>query len=78
MLWRAFAVTDGSVNQSLSILKPTRSSDELGLAFVFTGQGAQYLNMGAGLDNYPVYKDTLQMINGIYSSLGCPWSLSGM
>jgi acyl transferase domain-containing protein len=78
MLWRAFAVTDGSVNQSLSISKPTRSSDELGLAFVFTGQGAQYLNMGAGLDTYPVYKNTLQMINDIYSSFGCPWSLFGM
>nr|ALQ32756.1 putative polyketide synthase [Fusarium aywerte] len=75
MLWRAFAVTDGSTNSSLTLSKPTRSSDDLGLAFMFTGQGAQYLNMGAGLEKYRVYKDTLEMINGIYSRLGCPWNI---
>lgn len=77
MLWRAFAVT-GELNDSqLSVSKPIRSSEDPGLAYVFTGQGAQYLNMGMGLTEYPIYKETLQKINDIYSSLGCPWNLFG-
>lgn len=46
MLWRTFAiVADGPEIQggkTLSPAKPVRSSAEAGLAFVFTGQGAQY------------------------------------
>jgi acyl transferase domain-containing protein len=46
MLWRTFAlVADGPEPQggkALSPAKPVRSSAENGLAFIFTGQGAQY------------------------------------
>lgn len=49
MLWRTFAiVADGPELQgdkTLSPAKPVRSSAEAGLAFVFTGQGAQYAGM---------------------------------
>ncbi|KAI7762934.1 hypothetical protein LZL87_013425 [Fusarium oxysporum] len=77
MLWRASAVVDGSQKQTLSPSKPIRSSEDLGLAFVFTGQGAQYTNMGLGLERYPVYRETLEKIREIYSSFGCPWNLFG-
>ncbi|KAF5590970.1 polyketide synthase [Fusarium pseudocircinatum] len=75
MLWRAFSVVDGIAEQPLSLSKPIRSSEDIGLAFVFTGQGAQYINMGLGLEQYPVYRETLEKISEIYSSLGCSWNL---
>lgn len=77
MLWRASAVVDGSTNQVLPTSKPIRSSEDLGLAFVFTGQGAQYVNMGLGLERYTVYRETLEKISEIYSSFGCSWNLFG-
>ncbi|KAI1378904.1 hypothetical protein F4677DRAFT_412357 [Hypoxylon crocopeplum] len=78
MLWRAFAVVDnkpGSQDVNLVIAKPIRSSTEAGIAFVFTGQGAQYATMGLGLLQYPLFKTTLKQIDEIYSSLGCGWSI---
>ncbi|KAI1105776.1 hypothetical protein F4804DRAFT_111633 [Jackrogersella minutella] len=78
MLWRAFAVVNGGPydqDENLTVAKPIRSSTEAGIAFVFTGQGAQYADMGAGLLQYPVFKTTLQQIDDIYRSLGSSWSL---
>ncbi|KAL5041995.1 hypothetical protein BDW71DRAFT_211602 [Aspergillus fruticulosus] len=73
MLWRSFAVAQG--DGSVSPAKPIRSSTETGLAFVFTGQGAQYVGMGSGLLAYPKFARTLEQIDCIYKSYGCPWSL---
>ncbi|KAI1653021.1 hypothetical protein F4813DRAFT_400491 [Daldinia decipiens] len=76
MLWRAFAVAgNGSQDAKLTAAKPIRSSTDAGIAFVFTGQGAQYANMGSDLLKYPLFKTTLQQIDEIYQSLGCKWSL---
>lgn len=80
MLWRSFALTsdeleDGQVH--LSPEKPVRSSADVGLAFVFTGQGAQYVDMGKGLTQYPIFYDTLKRIDSIYRRLGCSWSIFG-
>lgn len=78
MLWRAFAVAgDGSQDAKLAAAKPIRSSADAGIAFVFTGQGAQYASMGSDLLKYPLFKTTLQQIDEIYQSLGCKWSLFG-
>ncbi|KAF5606225.1 polyketide synthase [Fusarium subglutinans] len=77
MLWRAFSVVDGSEKKAVSPSKPIRSSEDLGLAFVFTGQGAQSINMGSGLEHYAVYRETLEKISEIYSSFGCSWNLFG-
>ncbi|RSL66807.1 hypothetical protein CEP54_003548 [Fusarium duplospermum] len=79
MLWRSFAVVsdrmkDGQT-ESLAPEKPIRSSAEVGLAFIFTGQGAQYVDMGKGLTQYPIFHDTLKRIDDIYRNLGCKWSI---
>lgn len=81
MLWRTFAViTDGLGSQAGQVVpsaKPIRSSSELELAFVFTGQGAQYVDMGWDLIQYPVFDETLRQIDDIYRDLGCEWSIYG-
>ncbi|KAI1749493.1 hypothetical protein F4782DRAFT_533452 [Xylaria castorea] len=78
MLWRAFSViSDGSITMSprLPISGSVRTSNDVGIAFVFTGQGAQYVNMGLGLLQYPIYEATLKYIDSIYRDLGCEWSI---
>ncbi|KAI0593005.1 hypothetical protein F4775DRAFT_587134 [Biscogniauxia sp. FL1348] len=78
LLWRTFAVVDEeslSNSAELSTFKPIRTSPEAALAFVFTGQGAQYVDMGVELLRYPVFDKTLQRIDEVYGSLGCTWSI---
>ncbi|KAK4234008.1 polyketide synthase [Achaetomium macrosporum] len=77
MLWRAFSiVNNGAETESLPrSSKPTRSSAEVAMTFVFTGQGAQYAHMGHGLCRYSVFRQTLEQVDGIYRSLGAEWSL---
>ncbi|KAL7945550.1 putative polyketide synthase [Trichoderma barbatum] len=77
ILWRSFAIVSNDQDgaPSLDCVKPMRSSTDATLAFVFTGQGAQYAGMGWDLIQYPVFADTLQRIDNIYESLGCTWSI---
>ncbi|XXH03794.1 hypothetical protein Hte_010200 [Hypoxylon texense] len=78
MTWRSFAIVDtGSttVAETLDTAHPIRASIETGAAYIFTGQGAQYVSMGFDLINYPIFKEVLQRIDNIYRSLGCRWSI---
>ncbi|RTE72429.1 hypothetical protein BHE90_013160 [Fusarium euwallaceae] len=79
MLWRSFAVVSEGLEddqtQHLATEKPIRSSADVGLAFIFTGQGAQYIDMGKGLTQYPIFHNTLKQIDDIYRKLGCGWSI---
>ena len=76
--WKSFAIANSMSdlrNQSLSLSKPVRSSKKLGIAYIFTGQGAQYAEMGRDLLVCPVFKTTLQRAEICLRSLGCKWSL---
>lgn len=85
MLWRTFATvtadglegTGPNWHESLCPAKPIRSSSDRGLAFVFTGQGAQYVDMGWDLIQYPVFSETLHKVDEVFKSLGCSWSIFG-
>lgn len=55
----------------------TRVAAEPGLAFVFTGQGAQWARMGAELMHYPVFRDSIESADAYFKTLGSSWSLVG-
>ncbi|KAL2865305.1 type I polyketide synthase [Aspergillus lucknowensis] len=73
MLWRNFAVSRG--DKAILPAKAVRSATGVGLAFVFTGQAAQYAQMGLELLEYPVFATTIERIDAIHRTLGCSWSL---
>lgn len=77
LLWRTFALCGGDSGDDLSIAKPSRSSSENGLAFIFTGQGAQYANMGLELLHYPIFEQTLRKAEQSFRSFGATWGLFG-
>ncbi|KAB8275133.1 beta-ketoacyl synthase [Aspergillus minisclerotigenes] len=77
--WRTFAVVhpnddwshivDGLVGPQQMIASPN-------LAFIFTGQGAQWYAMGRELlDAYPVFRDSIQKAGSYIQTLGCQWDL---
>ncbi|KAK7967304.1 Type I Iterative PKS [Apiospora aurea] len=74
LMWRSFAVISGGPpSQEVAdtiMTKPVRSLDDYGVAFVFTGQGAQYVGMGLGPLRYDEFRNTLKEIDGIFAVLG--------
>lgn len=80
MLWRSFAIlspSDAPKSLQSAVSKPYRSS-RTGLAFVFTGQGAQYSGMGSQLLLYPIFSSTIRKIDALLSGIGSSWSIYGM
>ncbi|KAI1355097.1 hypothetical protein F5Y01DRAFT_327941 [Xylaria sp. FL0043] len=77
MLWRSFAIasTNSVENTKPFIINPTRAQAEARVAFIFTGQGAQYTEMGLELIQYPAFAKTLQRVDSVLHSLGCNWSV---
>ncbi|RYP67344.1 hypothetical protein DL771_007288 [Monosporascus sp. 5C6A] len=75
MSWRSFAVVSNQAPSDIIKLSPfkcVRSSREPGLAFVFTGQGAQYAKMGLDLLVYPVFHAVLSRASNVFHELGHP------
>ena len=80
MTWRSFAVVGADATNShvsLSNSNLVRSSRETGIAFIFTGQGAQYAKMGMELLQFPVFESTLDKASRVFRDLGVQWSLLG-
>jgi acyl transferase domain-containing protein len=61
---------------SKSKFTPARSTAEPRIAFIFTGQGAQWARMGVELLQYPVFKASVSSAE-IYLKevIGCEWSV---
>jgi acyl transferase domain-containing protein len=80
MAWRSFSIVDeqgAPETLDLPAAKCERAARDVGVAFIFTGQGAQYANMGMELLRYPIFKATLIEIDSIFQQLGAEWSLFG-
>ncbi|KEY72258.1 hypothetical protein S7711_00257 [Stachybotrys chartarum IBT 7711] len=78
MSWRSFAVLapDSLMNPATtSATKSLRSSSDRKLAFVFTGQGAQYAKMGSDLRQYPIFQSVLARADTLLHELGADWSV---
>ncbi|KAL4893109.1 hypothetical protein BDV59DRAFT_202089 [Aspergillus ambiguus] len=72
-----YNVTDGLAIEKKAVRAPLQSAN---LGFIFTGQGAQWQAMGAGLFEYSVFWKCIQYLDGVLDSLpGAPsWSLQGV
>jgi acyl transferase domain-containing protein len=77
MRWRSFAIA-GAFEDVLFPVKPVRIVSEPSLYWAFTGQGAQYVDMGWDLiGTYAVFEETLKKVDEVYKGLGCEWSIFG-
>ncbi|KAI0438674.1 lovastatin nonaketide synthase [Xylaria telfairii] len=78
--WKAFAVLDSENNLSSNDIIPTKpvkgiASENARVAFVFTGQGAQYRQMGIQLCHYAIFRESIASCDNCLKQLGCPWAL---
>lgn len=75
--YRAAVVAESleGLQESLSALKPLRAK-ETNMTFVFTGQGAQYAQMAAGLRCFPVFAHAMADADAYLKRLAARWSLS--
>ena len=71
--WRSFAIASSMKDLKLMkgpFSKPSLASKESNLAFVFTGQGAQYYGMGVELLCYPTFRDAINSFDDILEQIG--------
>ncbi|CZR54997.1 related to polyketide synthase [Phialocephala subalpina] len=77
--WKAFIVSSALEKLGCEILsklsKPCRSSQTPNIAFVFSGQGAQWYAMGRELLQYQPFRNTLEEASLFLRSIGSEWSL---
>lgn len=76
--WRSFCLAKSVSDLGASIgEKPaTRAVPEPRLAFIFTGQGAQWATMGRELMVYPAFQASLYAADTYLNDIGCSWSLT--
>ncbi|OBR04783.1 Beta-ketoacyl synthase domain-containing protein [Colletotrichum higginsianum IMI 349063] len=79
--WKSFAIAS-SCKQAVSALEepvaePVRSANgkKVRLAFVFTGQGAQWFAMGRELFSTPVFRESIEAADSYMREMGASWSL---
>jgi len=81
LAWKSCSIAS-SRNDLCSALDDTKAHaatqrpyDNPRLGFVFTGQGAQWAQMGIELNVYPVFQESMRLSDEyLRSALKCPWS----
>jgi acyl transferase domain-containing protein len=62
----------------ITSIQAERPQEAPRIAFIFTGQGAQWYAMGRELFIFPTYEKLIQRCETILQDFGCPWSVQGM
>ncbi len=79
--WKSFAIINSTADMKdvVSIVSKPIAGKRQGprLAFVFTGQGAQWYAMGRELLGYATFTGVIEEAGTFLASLGCPWSVKG-
>ncbi|KAG4435104.1 hypothetical protein IFR05_009413 [Cadophora sp. M221] len=77
--WKAFVVSSSPEKLGGQLLegvsKPVRSSEAPTVAFIFSGQGAQWFAMGRELLQHQEFKNSLEEADAYLKSIGSEWSL---
>ncbi|MCJ1386254.1 hypothetical protein MMC17_009380 [Xylographa soralifera] len=76
--WKSFAIARSIFDLHdlrKKISKPVRSRVDPKLAYVFTGQGAQFARMSKDLFGFPAYLNSLRRSEMYFDGFGCRWSL---
>ncbi|KAK6527427.1 hypothetical protein TWF694_004416 [Orbilia ellipsospora] len=76
--WKSYAVVDShesllAINEKFSA--PRQAVLNPSIAFVFTGQGAQWPKMGIELMIYPVFAESIRQSAAYLASFGCIWDI---
>ena len=78
--WKSYAMVGSNADMAdfgNRTSKPIARKGKPRLAFVFTGQGAQWFAMGRELLTYTIFARTVADADGYLVSLGCSWSVKG-
>jgi acyl transferase domain-containing protein len=77
--WKAFVVSKSAKKLASQLLndlsKPYRSSQAPNVAFIFSGQRAQWFEMGRELVQYQVFRESFEEADVYLHSIGSEWSL---
>jgi acyl transferase domain-containing protein len=80
--WKSYYTVEARADLrdiEIKLAKPIRRDVSTpNVAFVFTGQGAQWLGMGRELFDWPAFSWSVSRSQTQLEKLGCYWSLKGM
>lgn len=81
LAWKSSAIIDLNnldlTDLSIAFTTPVRTLTRPKIAFIFTGQGAQWAAMGKELMIYPEFRASIDDSERTLLSLGCSWKLRG-
>ncbi|KAI0186121.1 lovastatin nonaketide synthase, partial [Xylaria flabelliformis] len=76
--WKSFAIASPNSctppREVIEFSKPVKTLKNPRVAFIFTGQGAQYMGMGRELVSFSVFRNSLAACGEHLKILGCRWS----